>query len=505
MTTRTGQMAYVADMSALSGMIDTLLDGFKGEGPAPINSLHIALSAPTADGAGAEEELITSATQLLATVKPKLEAKGIRLVSLTVPKPPGFPAIYSFPLSNGFTEVAARRNMNPTMFNLLELDRLENWMPERLPAISHNSVVLLGTQGVKPRIQQRVFVRGISHSSGLDEQGTAEAALQKALDELQLAVLNQQVTPSASSHLFLHILAPFDKTPEETIAVWNELMPALISRYATRLLKLRVDEIEVRAHARNADGSRQAIRLVASSMAGQWLKTDGYLEYLDPVTGATQAYCSVGDDEACFIEPYPVASSLATKRSIARRIGTTYAYDFLGLIEKALVQDWQAAIADGRASAIPAPLLEVDELLLGADGVLSPGTRVVGTNDVGMVGWSTTLYTPEYPEGRPLVIVANDCTVQSGSFGVKEDDYFDAISKYARAAGLPRLHLACNSGARIGLAEELKPYFNRVERPEQRGGRLQVPLPHRGGQGALRRGRLRRRVHHRGRREALQA
>ena len=95
-TTRTGQMAYVADMSALSGMIDTLLDGFKGEGPAPINSLHIALSAPTADGAGAEEELITSATQLLATVKPKLEAKGIRLVSLTVPKPPGFPAIYSF-------------------------------------------------------------------------------------------------------------------------------------------------------------------------------------------------------------------------------------------------------------------------------------------------------------------------------------------------------------------------------------------------------------------------
>merc|ERR1719326_2804196 len=76
-----------------------------------------------------------------------------------------------------------------------------------------------------------------------------------------------------------------------------------------------------------------------------------------------------------------------------------------------------------------------------------------------MVGWHTTLKTPEYPDGRPLVIVANDCTVQSGSFGVKEDEYFDAISKYARAAGLPRLHIACNSGARIGLAEELKPYF----------------------------------------------
>ena len=39
--------------------------------------------------------------------------------------------------------------MNPTMFNLLELDRLANWGPERLPSISHNSVVLLGTQGVR--------------------------------------------------------------------------------------------------------------------------------------------------------------------------------------------------------------------------------------------------------------------------------------------------------------------------------------------------------------------
>merc|ERR1719261_1646013 len=108
---------------------------------------------------------------------------------------------------------------------------------------------------------------------------------------------------------------------------------------------------------------------------------------------------------------------------------------------------------------MPQDLLAVDELLLGADGTVAPGSRLVGSNDVGMVGWHATLKTPEYPEGRPLVIVANDCTVQSGSFGVKEDEYFDAVSKYARAAGLPRLHIASNSGARIGLAEELKPYF----------------------------------------------
>jgi acetyl-CoA carboxylase/biotin carboxylase 1 len=236
----------------------------------------------------------------------------------------------------------------------------------------------------------------------------------------------------------------------------------MIAKHATRLLKLRVDEIEVRAHVVNDDGTRQAVRLVASSMGGQWLKTDGYVEYLDPLTGRTQSYCAVDDvdGEECFLEPYPISSALSTKRTIARRIGTTYAYDFLGLIEKALVGDWQSAIADGKHSEMPAGLLEVDELLLDEQtGALAPGSRVVGDNKVGMVGWHCTLKTPEYPGGRPLVIVANDCTVQSGSFGVKEDDYFDAISKYARASGLPRLHIACNSGARIGLAEELKPHF----------------------------------------------
>merc|ERR1719247_3722725 len=206
---------------------------------------------------------------------------------------------------------------------LLEIDRLAAWEPVRLPAISPNSVVLLGTQGVKPRIQQRLFVRGVSHgiSEELKDVAAAEGALQKALDELQLAVLDKSVMPSASSHLFMHVLAPFETSPEDLLAAWNEVMSLLISRYATRLLKLRVDEIEVRAHATTADGSRQAVRLVASSMSGQWLKTDGFLEYLDPLTGDTQSYCTLsaesGVSETCFLEPYPVSSTLSTKRAIA--------------------------------------------------------------------------------------------------------------------------------------------------------------------------------------------
>ena len=44
--------------------------------------------------------------------------------------------------------------------------------------------------------------------------------------------------------------------------------------------------------------------------------------------------------------------------------------------------------------------------------------------------------TPEYPEGRQIVLVGNDCTFMSGSFGVKEDDFYHAVSQYARQKGL---------------------------------------------------------------------
>ena len=61
--------------------------------------------------------------------------------------------------------------------------------------------------------------------------------------------------------------------------------------------------------------------------------------------------------------------------------------------------------------------------------------------------------------GRDIVLIANDVTHKAGSFGVDEDELFQKASEYARHRGLPRIHIACNSGARVGLAEELKPFI----------------------------------------------
>lgn len=55
-----------------------------------------------------------------------------------------------------------------------------------------------------------------------------------------------------------------------------------------------------------------------------------------------------------------------------------------------------------------------------------------------------------------IVAVANDITFSSGAFGPREDAAFLAATEYAVAERLPLIYLAANSGARVGLANEIK-------------------------------------------------
>ena len=41
-----------------------------------------------------------------------------------------------------------------------------------------------------------------------------------------------------------------------------------------------------------------------------------------------------------------------------------------------------------------------------------------------MVAWRMTLKTPEFPDGRDVIVIANDITHLIGSFGPKEDQLF---------------------------------------------------------------------------------
>ncbi|MCH1922977.1 hypothetical protein L9G15_26555, partial [Shewanella sp. A3A] len=75
---------------------------------------------------------------------------------------------------------------------------------------------------------------------------------------------------------------------------------------------------------------------------------------------------------------------------------------------------------------------KVTELMF-ADSTGSWGTPLVpverspGINDIGIVAWIMKLSTPEFPSGREIIVVSNDVTFKAGSFGPREDAFFDAV------------------------------------------------------------------------------
>ena len=85
--------------------------------------------------------------------------------------------------------------------------------------------------------------------------------------------------------------------------------------------------------------------------------------------------------------------------------------------------------------------------------------RVHGENYCGMCALWMTLFTPEYLSGRDLIVIVIDITHLLGVFGPKEDLVFQKASERTHQMGVPRVYLSANSGARIGLAEEVKVHF----------------------------------------------
>jgi len=468
---RIGMLSVIKSYETLEGDLPSILDEFgamavdSSAANGPINILHIASTSDFKGGADAIQSIIVGQER-------KLNMLGIRQVNTLTPVPEKNPEYYAFSQCDGYAEDKLRRNMRPTFAYILELARVaKNFNIERIPAIGRSVQVYVGTEKVaQPRRggpPQVVFVRGISHTPGLITEKGAYRFLVAGLDELERAQSNSKVNLQSSSRIFLHSLYELEgTTPIEMATRFKKSMGKLKSRLATRLLKLRVDEIEtkVRIWTTGEDGKPvvQSVRLVASSMEGEWLKTSAYIEKPDPVNGATREYCTVEDDakdNMCFLGSYSTSNIVQTKRSIARRVGSTYAYDFLGLMEVGLIGEWNQYISGlgvGSGVELPSNIFESAELIEDEGGNLVKGSRPIGSNTIGMVAWHVTMKTPEYPEGRDVIFIANDVTVQSGSFGVEEDEVYYKASVYARENKLPRVYIACNAGARIGLVDELK-------------------------------------------------
>ncbi|PFH33849.1 acetyl-CoA carboxylase ACC1 [Besnoitia besnoiti] len=212
------------------------------------------------------------------------------------------------------------------------------------------------------------------------------------------------------------------------------------------------------------DGEATRSPSLSAELADAHRKDKEVLSLATPASIAPQPDLALGQEKG--VDPYPEFDRVAVTRSAARRAGSTYIFDFLGLLEIALLQSWQMHLkekgekdggAGGWDDAVPRDLFKAEEFKISADGklYLDPDWSVAD-NKIGMVGFLITLKTPEYPSGRQMVLLGNDITFQGGSFGVPEHRFFTRVSEFSRLHGLPRVYIACNSGARIGLYEDLK-------------------------------------------------
>ena len=70
-----------------------------------------------------------------------------------------------------------------------------------------------------------------------------------------------------------------------------------------------------------------------------------------------------------------------------------------------------------------------------------------------------TFRMPGETQNREVIVIANDITTSIGSFGTKEDKLFLRASQLARKLKCPRVYLAANSGARLGIARDVLSLF----------------------------------------------
>ncbi|XP_073735574.1 acetyl-CoA carboxylase 1 isoform X3 [Callorhinus ursinus] len=384
-----------------------------------------------------------------------------------------FPKFFTFRARDKFEEDRIYRHLEPALAFQLELNRMRNFDLTAIPCANHKMHLYLGAAKVEVGTEvtdYRFFVRAIIRHSDLVTkeasfeylQNEGERLLLEAMDELEVAFNNTNVRTDCN-HIFLNFVPTVIMDPSKI----EESVRSMVMRYGSRLWKLRVLQAELKINIRlTPTGKAIPIRLFLTNESGYYLDISLYKEVTDSRTAQImfQAY---GDKQGplhgmLINTPYVTKDLLQSKRFQAQSLGTTYIYDIPEMFRQSLIKLWESMSTQAFLPSPPLPsdMLTYTELVLDDQGQLVHMNRLPGGNEIGMVAWKMTLKSPEYPEGRDIIVIGNDITYRIGSFGPQEDLLFLRASELARAEGIPRIFVAANSGARIGLAEEIRHMFH---------------------------------------------
>ena len=419
-----------------------------------------------------DNDVLSRIQDIVNEYKAELLSRRVRRISFICGHKDGtYPGYFTF-RGPAYEEDDRIRHIEPALAFQLELGRLSNFRIKPVFTENRNIHVYeaIGKAGGDKNIDKRYFTRGVVRPGRLrDEIPTAEYLISEAdrlmtdiLDALEIIGNNG----SDLNHIFINFSAVFPLEPREV----EEALAGFLDRFGRRAWRLRVTGAEIRIICTDpATGMPYPLRCVITNTSGYVIQVELYAERKSD-KGNEWLFHSIGGTTRIgamhlrpVSTPYPTKEWLQPKRYKAHLMGTQYVYDFPDLFRQAFQNTWTKAVAKHSSLASKQPRIdecvEVSELVLDEHDELAEVSREAGTNTHGMVGWLITAKTPEYPKGRRFIIIANDITFKIGSFGPTEDKFFFKCTELARKLGIPRIYLSANSGARIGMAEELIPHF----------------------------------------------
>lgn len=478
----------------------------------PINVLYIIVAKMDVENNEKSCDSMADICQKkLAPYKGLLEKAHVRRVTVSfdredtdnIGSPPTF--TYRSPL---FEEESLIRSIDPSHAINLDLGRVaSNFLVKTLGA-RHTSTSHVHMYESTPRASAlakdkkanksaRVFVRALSFSLDFSSN-SFERILVDALNSLDLCPENRR----ADNHLFINLVSDFEKVVLDPVVV-EQVVVNILKRHGDRVSNLGIVEVETKILCSlSRDSLPISLRLVASNPTGYVHVLNTYVEAADE-NGGDRVFKLIGGTKATLAgagdssweglninTPYPLTRPFDHQRRAALKSSDTlYAYDLPALFEAAVEEEWTKASQRGvQGSDRPLMIMYTTELVvknanpsapadnwtmedyLNGDLELVQVNRGAGANDVGMVAWLMELKTVEYPNGRQVVLIANDITHKAGSFGTREDVVFKLASEFAREKCIPRIYVAANSGARIGVSESVrktfKVAFKDVSKPE---------------------------------------
>ena len=380
-----------------------------------------------------------------------------------------YPGYYTF-RGPHYEEDDSIRHVEPALAFQLELGRLSKFNIK--PVFTENrNIHVYEAVGKGAESDKRYFLRAVVRSGRLREEiSTAEYMISET-DRLMTDILDALEIVGTSqadmNHIFINFSHVFPLSPQEV----EQAIGGFLDRFGRRLWRLRVTGAEIRIIVTDPQtGIPYPLRVIITNTSGYVIQVEMYAERKSEKAGKWLFHSIGGTTKIGSLHlqpvstPYPTKGALQPKRYKAHLMGTQYVYDFPELFRQAIENSWNAAIAKHGHLRDKQPAkgecIEAYELVVDESDNLAEVNRAPGHNTIGMVGWIVTAKTPEYPRGRRFIIIANDITFKIGSFGPAEDAFFHKCSEHARKLGIPRIYLSANSGARIGLAEELIPHFS---------------------------------------------